>query len=122
MKSFDLKKVLGLLGYMMRCPVCQTKANLQTLKVFENEHDGGEGEERLVVHTDCQKCRGSIVFVIGIKGPEVVSSASLTDLTSGDMKRFADLDPISPTDVLDLHVGLRGFTGDFVKLIKDRAD
>ena len=39
MKKIDLKKVMGWLGFILRCPVCGYKYNLANTKIIESEQD-----------------------------------------------------------------------------------
>ncbi len=119
MKNVDLKKVLGLLGVMLKCPVCGHKANLDSMHILESEQNDVSGEGRMVIHSDCQKCHGNVMFNIGVYGPELMSSASVTDLTSADMHRLFGLEPISANDVLDMHVAVQEFSGDFVSTLRN---
>lgn len=119
MKNMDLKKVLGILGAMLKCPVCGQKANLETMRILESEQNEISGEGRMVIHSDCQKCHGNVMFNIGVYGPELMSSASITDLTSADMHRLLGLEPISTNDVLDIHLAMREFTGDFIATLRN---
>lgn len=115
MKNVDLKKVLGILGAVLRCPICGCKYNLDAMKVIENERDEFFGEAHIVVHSDCKKCQGSVMFTIGVLGPEVVSSASVTDLTLADTHRFREIAPLTSNDVLTVHTSIQEFDGDFEK-------
>lgn len=118
MKNLDLKKVLNLLGFILRCPVCGYRNNLETMKVVESDQNDASGEGRILIHSDCQQCKGSVMFSIGINGTEVVSAAAVTDLTLSDSHKFRETDPISTEDVLAMHQGIRKFKGDFVKALK----
>lgn len=119
MKNIDLKKVLGLLGVMLKCPVCGHKANLETMNILESEQNDVSGEGRMVIHSDCQKCHGNVMFNIGVYGPELMSSASITDLTSAETHRLLGLEPISANDVLEMHSAVQGFSGDFVTALRN---
>lgn len=118
MKNLDLKKVLNLLGFILRCPVCSYRYNLETMKIVESEQNDLSGEGRILIHSDCQQCKGSVMFSIGINGAEVVSAASVTDLTLGDTRKFRDVEPLSADDVLQVHGVMKKFKGDFVKALK----
>jgi hypothetical protein len=88
------------------------------MKVVESEQNDNSGEGRLLIHSDCQKCQGSVMFSIGINGPEVLSAATVTDLTLADTHRFKDVEPISVEEVMQVHVSLKKFKGDFKKAFK----
>lgn len=114
MKNIDFKKVLNLLGVMLRCPVCGHKTNLETMSILESEQVEATGEGHMLIHADCQKCHGNVMFDIGVRGPELMSSATVTDLTLVEMQRLLELPPISVDEVLDMHNEVREFAGDFV--------
>ena len=114
-QKFDIKKVIEWLGFVLRCPICQHKYNLNNTKVIESEQNDALGEAYIIIHSDCAKCKSSVMFNIEICGPEVCSVGMVTDLTSQDSHKFKDLHAISVNDVLTLHQGLKTFDGDFVK-------
>lgn len=118
MKQVDLKKVLGLLGLILRCPICHYRYNLETMQVVESEQNELSGQGRILIHSDCQKCQGSVMFSIGVNGPELVSAASVTDLTLSDTHKFRDRAPLTPDDVLVIRGAIQRFRGDFVKAFR----
>src|SRR5258708_14735193 len=114
MKKFDFKKVIEWLGFVLRCPICQFKYNLDHTKVIDSEQNEGLGEARILIHSDCTKCKSSVMFNIEINGPEVFSVGMVTDLTSQDSERFKHQGVISSNEIINLHKGLKKFNGDFV--------
>lgn len=117
MKRIDFKKVISWLGYILRCPVCGFKYNLENTQVLESQQEEASGAARLLIHSDCVKCKSSVMFNIDIDGPEIFSIGMITDLTRPDSRKFADLDPITTDDVINIHKGLKAFNGDFVKAL-----
>jgi len=113
-KKFDLKKVIEWLGFILKCPVCASKYDLNQTKVIETEHNEPMGEARLLIHSDCKKCKSSVMFNIEINGPEVFSVGMITDLTSTDSKKFQTQKPISLNEVIGIHKELKKFKGEFV--------
>lgn len=120
MRSIDFKKVMGWLGFILRCPVCGYKYNLASTKIIESEQDEALGEARILIHSDCAKCKSSVMFNIDINGPEVWSAAMVTDLTGKDSSKFASSAPLNTNDILNLHTGLKAFDGDFVKALEKK--
>jgi hypothetical protein len=116
MKKINLQKVMEWLSYVLRCPVCGYKYNLERTKIIDTKQE--EEQANLFVHSDCGQCKSSVVFNISINGPDVFSIGMITDLTSGDTRKFSKVEPLSANDVLDLHSFLKEFDGDFVKAIK----
>ena len=115
MKKYDLKKVMEWLGLMLKCPICGNKYNLDHTEIIESEQDERFGEAHMLIHSDCLKCKSSVMFNIEINGPEVFSVNMVTDLTSGDATKFRNKQPISADDVINIHTTLRKFKGDLVK-------
>src|SRR3989338_9640434 len=120
MKSMDFKKVMGWLGFILRCPICGYKYNLANTKIIESEQDEALGEARLLIHSDCAKCKSSVMFNIDIAGPEVWSAAMVTDLTGKDTSIFNSKAALSVDDVLNIHTMLKSFDGDFVKALAQK--
>lgn len=115
--NFDIKKVLDMLGNMLRCPICAHKYGKNGTRVIESEQDNTFGEAYVLIHSDCAKCKSSIVFSVEIKGPEVFSVGMITDLTQSDTIKFRKFEPLKSGDVLSVHQGLKKFNGDFVKAL-----
>jgi|SRR3989344_2901836 len=121
MKRFDLKKVMQWLGYILKCPICGFKYNLDHTQVIESEHSEVYGEAKILIHSDCSKCKSSVMFNIEIHGPEVFSVGMITDLTSEDSARFKNKQPIGVNEVIGIHKTLKGFKGDFVRVLRKKA-
>lgn len=116
-KNFDIKKVMEWLGYVLKCPICGHKYNLNGTRVIETEQDEAFGEARLLIHSDCVKCKSSVMFNVEIRGPEIFSVGMVTDLTSGDSSKFKNKTPLSANDVLNIHKEIRTFKGNLVELL-----
>lgn len=99
---------------VLRCPVCGAKYNLNKTRVVESEQDEIYGEARVLIHSDCQKCKSSVMFNVEIRGPEVFSVGMVTDLTGQDSSKFNKLGPIRANEIISIHQALKGFNGDFV--------
>lgn|SRR3954464_8260396 len=117
MSKFDMKKIVAWLSQILRCPVCGQRYNLERTRIIEGEDKPTIGGS-LLVHTDCEKCKSSVMFSIAIDGPEIFTVATVTDLTSQDTMKFKDRDPISSDDVLATHEFLNNFDGNFKELLK----
>ena len=113
-KNYDLKKIIEWLGFILKCPICSHKYNLEKTKVLESEQNEIFNEARILIHSDCQKCKSSVMFNVDIRGPEVFSVGMVTDLTSQDSSKFKNLGPISVNDVLGIHKEIKNFKGDFI--------
>lgn len=117
MARVDLKKIMEWLAHVLRCPICGQKYSLDQTKIVDSKDDKLLSGANLLVHTDCERCKSSVVFSIAIDGPEIFSVGMVTDLTSRDIKRFRNTPALKPEDVLSLHGFLDSFDGDFRKLV-----
>lgn len=117
-KKFDFKKIINWLGFILRCPVCNVKYNLTNIKVLESEQDVQSAEARLLIHSDCHRCKSSVMFNIDISGPDVITVAAMTDLTSKDSAKFSSFEPLNIEDVIQIHQSLKKFDGDLVKALQ----
>ncbi len=113
-KNFDIKKIIEWLGFILKCPICGHKYNLEKTNVIESEESEMFGEAHILIHSDCAKCKGSVMFNVDVKGPEVFSVGMVTDLTGQDTAKFQKLEPITANDVLGIHQALKSFKGDFI--------
>src|SRR3989344_5160895 len=114
MKNFDFKKVIEWLGLILKCPICGGKYSLGKTRVVDSEQDEVFNEAWVLIHSDCSKCKSSVMFNVEIRGPEVFSVGMVTDLTGGDSQKFNGLGPIKANDILAIHKELKEFRGDFV--------
>lgn len=113
-KKFDFKKIIEWLGLILRCPICGHKYNLDKTEVIESDQNEPLGEAHILIHSDCGKCKSSVMFNVEIRGPEVFSIGMVTDLTSRDSSKFKNKKPISANEVIGIHKELKKFSGDFV--------
>lgn len=118
MKKFDLKKVLTWLGFMLHCPVCNVKYDFSNIKIIDSEQDEQTAEARLLIHSDCHKCKSSVMFNIDINGPDIFTVIAKTDLTSKDSDKFNDYPSLNIDDCIQVHRSLKSFNGDFIKAFK----
>jgi hypothetical protein len=117
-KKFDFKKIINWLGFILRCPVCNVKYNITNIKVLESEQDAQSAEARLLIHSDCHRCKSSVMFNIDISGPDVITVAAMTDLTSKDSAKFSAFEPLNIEDCIQIHQSLNKFDGDLVKALQ----
>lgn len=118
MKNIDFTKALGWLGFILRCPICNFKYNMKNIKVLESQQDESSSEARLLIHSDCQKCKSSVMFNIDISGTDIITIAAVTDLTSADSSKFSEFEPLSADDCITIHQSLKKFDGDLVKALR----
>ncbi len=118
MKKYDLKKVLNWLGFMIHCPVCNARYDFSNIKIIDSETDTETADARLLIHSDCQKCKSSVMFNIDINGPDIFTVIAKTDLTSKDSDKFSDKPSIGVDDCITVHSALESFNGDFIKALK----
>lgn len=118
MQKFDYNKILQWLAYILKCPVCGQRYSAEQTKIIESGEDKAFHSRSLLVHTDCDRCKSSVVFSIAIDGPEIFSIGMVTDLTSQDTSKFKNSRPISADEVLATHEFLQAFDGDFRNALK----
>jgi hypothetical protein len=118
MPKFDFNKIIQWLAYILKCPVCGQRYSAEQTKIIETNEDKAFNNRNLLVHTDCDRCKSSVVFSIAIDGPEIFSIGMVTDLTSQDTSKFKNARPISADEVLATHEFLRDFQGDFKSILK----
>jgi hypothetical protein len=119
MKNIDFKKVIGWLGVILRCQICQFKYNMKHIQIIETTYDEYTNNARVLIHADCEKCKSSVVFNIDISGPDILSVGIITDLTSKDSMKFSKYNPIDTNDVINIHKTIRQFNGDLIKALKE---
>jgi hypothetical protein len=119
-KNLDIQKVMEMLNTMLRCPICGNKYKKDGTRVIESEQDKVYGEAYILIHSDCQKCKSSIVFSVDIKGPDVFSVGMITDLTQSDTLKFKSYGPIASGEIIKIHQGLKRFNGDFVAALTQK--
>ena len=117
MAKFDFNKISQWLAYILRCPVCGQKYSADQTKIVDSGAEAANGKS-ILVHTDCDRCKSSVVFSIAIDGPEIFSIGMVTDLTRQDTSKFKNTDPITSDEFLATHEFLRRFNGDFKNALK----
>lgn len=120
MKKYDIKKVLSWLGFMLQCPVCSTKYQIANIKVLDSQQEEEFAEAHLLIHSDCHKCKSSVMFNIDISGPDIFTVIAKTDLTKKDSSRLSGLPALALDDCIRIHETIQNFDGDFVKAIKSK--
>ena len=118
MAKFDFNKIVQWLAYILRCPVCGHRYNPDQTKIIDSGEDNPLAGRNLLVHTDCDRCKSSVVFSIAIDCPEIFSIGMVTDLTQQDTNKFKNARPITSDEVLATHEFLNTFDGDFRTLLK----
>lgn len=119
-KNQDFKKIVEWLGIILKCPICSAKYDLGKTQVIESEQDDAYNEARILIHSDCAKCKSSVMFNVEIRGPEVFSVGVVTDLTGKDSAKFKKLAPIHVNEIIDMHKELKTFKGDFITALTQK--
>ncbi|MCL5008911.1 MAG: hypothetical protein M1400_01055 [Patescibacteria group bacterium] len=120
MQPFDFKKVIEWLGQFLKCPVCGQKYNLDQTRIIDSRQSEAFGEATILIHSDCNKCKSSVMFNIEVKGPEVFSVGMVTDLTRHDSSRFKNRGPISVDEVINIHQSIKAFKGSLIKALSKK--
>jgi len=114
MDNFDLQKVITWLGAVLTCPICsQQYAGGQT-EVIHSEHNEVLGKALIFIHSECGKCKGSIIFSVEIQGPTIRSVGIVTDLTSFDTAKFKNRRPLTADEIINIHQILEKYQGNLV--------
>ena len=92
----------------VECGVCGKKYDLSDIKILDHEDD------LWFLSVSCSSCgtRGLIAAVVRDGGVAEV----INDLTEAEHDLFAESEAVGLNDVLDMHVFLDGFGGDFESL------
>ena len=114
MRKFDIKKVLGWLGFMLQCPVCNSKYAAANIKVLDSHQELDLPETHLLIHSDCHKCKSSVMFNIDISGHDVFTVIAKTDLNKKDSAKFSDMPALEINDCIKIHESINKFDGDFI--------
>jgi hypothetical protein len=90
-----------------RCPVCR--------RGFQHEHVRvtARHEQLWIVSVRCRTCRNQQVFWIALKETEPDEGDEISEV---EHDQFAALAPVCGDDVLDMHIFLKEFNGDFISL------
>lgn len=119
-KNQDFKKIVEWLGIILKCPICSAKYDLGKTQIIESEQDDAYNEARILIHSDCAKCKSSVMFNVEIRGPEVFSVGVVTDLTGKDSSKFKKLAPIHVNEIIGMHKELKTFKGDFITALTQK--
>jgi hypothetical protein len=106
----EQERLLKQLISTLRCSVCR--------RGFQREHVrvAARHEDLWVVSVRCALCRNQPVFWVALKDQEDDLSL-LRDLTEDEEEQFASLPPLTGDDVLDMHLFLERFDGNFKALL-----
>lgn len=118
MAKLNYQKWIELLSVILHCPVCNNKYNAEQTSILESKDVEKYDNSSLLVHTDCERCKSSVVFSISLDGPEIFSVGMVTDLNSADARRFREAGHISVNEVIDFHEFLNSFDGNFEKVLR----
>ena len=107
MRESFLKKLIS----TIKCSNCGHKYELVDVKVVGHEDD------LWFLSASCSSCdtQGLIVAVIANGKPAEV----ITDLTEADYRKFVNTEPVGVDDVVDMHIFLQNFDGDFTALFSE---
>jgi hypothetical protein len=118
MNKFDFKKIIEWLNQILRCPVCGYRYSLEQTKIIDSKDEKNGSNASLLIHTDCDRCKSSVVFNIAVDGPEIFTMGVPTDLTADDTSKFKNSAPIGSDEVLATYQFLQSFDGDFREALK----
>lgn len=103
-----------ILAAVSRCSACRRRYELANFAVI------GHREHLWMVTVVCDRCHNQGFITAVIEGHDLDGSAALrgpvSELTPTDRARFATTQPVATDDLLDLHLFLDEFDGNFVAL------
>lgn len=108
----DRKKFFNLLKNLqtiMRCPSCGALYDVEEIQYVGNQ-DG-----YFLLSMTCSKCSLPVwvnFFAGGEREPVIASDLTITD------SHFLSREPISSDEVLEFHMSIKKFNGDFKKALK----
>jgi hypothetical protein len=91
-----------------RCSVCRRRLEGGHLRISPRQQEG-----IWVVSVRCRRCRNQQVFWVKLGDPE---EENVSDVSEAEGEYFAALPPVSADDLLDMHLFLRDFDGNFKRL------
>jgi hypothetical protein len=91
-----------------RCQVCRSTFESERVRIAARH------EQLWVVSVRCHRCRNQQMFWFALS--ERNRGDTPGDLTSEEQERFSAMAPVSSDDVLDMHLFLADFKGDFQQL------
>jgi len=104
------ERLLRRLIASIKCSSCGQQYEAYNIDVL------GHSEGLWFLSVLCSSCNAQSLVAAIIeedKMPEVV-----TDLTEAELGKFAAMDMVGPDDVLNMHSFLKGFKGDFSRLLR----
>lgn len=99
------------LKLISRCPLCSEAYRPFQASIVE------EREEAQLLHIQCHKCQCNMVALIVSGHMGLTSVGLITDLTSEDVERFKDAQPVSRDQVIDAYQSFAGGSANIYKLL-----
>ncbi len=94
----------------MECSACGQCYEVGNIEIL------GHHEDLWFLSVFCPSCR-SQYLVAAVVSPEERVPEIITDLTEADLVRLRDAGRLTADEVLDMHGFLKGFDGDFSRLL-----
>ncbi len=115
MEHFDIKKVIHMLESILTCPICNKQYGGGQSEVIHSEQNEALSKIVVFIHSECGKCKGSIIFSVEIQGPTIRSVGVVTDLTSFDTSKFKNRQPLTADEIINMHQILKDFNGNLLE-------
>lgn len=90
--SFDSSMKL-----IRECPLCSEQYDTEKVQVIQ-EHTGAH-----LLHLTCQRCSSAMLALVMVSSLGMGSVGVVTDLTSEDVIRLQDIEPVTSDDVLTFY-------------------
>jgi len=92
----------------IKCGVCGQRYAMDSVSIL------GHRQDLWYLRARCSDCHTQSLVAVVIK--EDGSTEPVTDLTKAELDKFRDTDALNVDDVLDMHIFLKGFDGEFSHL------
>ena len=102
------------LKLMRQCPLCKKEYKKEEIKIIENR------DKINLIYIRCEACENSVLALVIISAMGVSSVGMMTDLSSGDVKKFSGKQPFTEDDLLNFHKILTNKQKSFIQSIIDR--
>ncbi len=110
----DENRLMTWLAQLLRCPVCGQPTSPDRAQLLQHFFGNREEKPRLVVRSDCENCRSSVVFNVALAGSSPVSVSVITDFSSEEeAKNLSRRTPLSADDIIAFCEFFASYRGKF---------
>ena len=96
----------------LKCNGCGSQYEIDNVDIL------GHQDELWFLSVFCPSCESQGLVAAVIKEEREGESGSMLDFTGDEYTRFANMEPIDLDEVLDMHIFLSNFDGDFARVFE----